>query len=444
LKNISPPISFILDSSNSARTITVAQQQDDAMAALAKKSPADRLDVDGWRSVLQFLSGNEIATVTGISKSLQSACGKGGVWTNIVCTVTLPSSSYADVQKWRLPGKEIVIKGEGLADSADSASFQEAIHAILSNANSSNLQNLALLQIPATLPVIRTLVKALQGRALARLTRPLKRLVWEIKWIDSKRSWDCGRMLMEGLITVQMEEIEFRWLQVSVYDTEMHYHYRDAVLDLLSYNDAILKFTLPGCLWADTHSDGMMNKALANNTTVQSLTFKAPHFIRFWEYIERDDGKIGSFARMLVHPSLRHLSIADRVAPEDPSLVQNSNQSYFTSLYFANPEDFPKSTLETLHIELGRESSGGLLAVLHCVADMPQLQRLTVSWPTGHQSAPQEISMKLLREFLQANPLQIYRERPKYSYGYDLLFAPVPWSTLSTLFVVADQESTQQ
>jgi hypothetical protein len=403
-------------------------------AFFKKKSPAERLHGDGWWSILQFLDGNDIARVLGVSVALHALYGAAGIWTNAINTITLPQThlSDAEVEKWRLQAKTIELDSRHLDEKSDNSSFHSAIKAIA--ANCPKLQSLVLLQVPITLANIGSLSDALQARAQSGI--PLKKLVLELNWLGDKASWSCARALADRLVELLPEEVEFRWVRLSASSMEMHYHYRDAVFDLINYNVSALKFTLPGSLWAEPYGDGEMYKALAENKTMQSLTFSVPYVVMVseWEHIDRPGGLIGCFSRILVHPSLRHLNIADRVAPASGG---SFNRSYCTALFFSDPEDFPKSSLETLHLELGSENVGGLLAVLNDVVKMPQLKRFTISWPAGGHPAPQQIPIQHLQQFLRdgSRVPQHYNKRSSWSSSSLEFYNPLSWATLSTLFV---------
>jgi hypothetical protein len=99
-----------------------------------KKSPAERLDMDGWRSVLRFLNGNEIAIVSSVSRELRNTSGKPGVWASAISTVNLPDdSSFEDVDNWLLPGKNVVFTGCKLTHPIvrDNFAFRETIEIVL-------------------------------------------------------------------------------------------------------------------------------------------------------------------------------------------------------------------------------------------------------------------------------------------------------------------------
>jgi hypothetical protein len=411
------------------------------MAASTNKiSPAAQLHEDGWLGVFQFLDGNEIARIRGVSMTLSTMCKAPDIWANAISIVTLPqdAASFEGSLKWRLFGKDIVLKCSKLSKHPDNNVFQAVIQFILLDDKSCpKLENLILLQLSATLCHIKALVDALQSLRKKRENtgNQLKKLVLELTWIDDKHSRDCGRELSE-LIADLPEEVEFRWVRSFVSETEMHHHYQAAVLDLISYSQNALKFTLPGCFWANHDSNNKMFQALGLNTTVQSLTFRAPIIVDLQDIVDRPGGRVACLTRMLVHPTLRHLDIADRVISPDMLRGREMGCNY-TALYYANPEDFSKSTLETLHIELGQEASRGLLPVLHCVADMPNLQKFTISWPAGKHPVPQQISMERLRKFLTTSELsEVYKKRCKViCFGRNDSAETVQWSTLSTIFI---------
>jgi hypothetical protein len=256
----------------------------------------------------------------------------------------------------------------------------------------------------------------------------LQKLLLELSW--RVYNWEMVRAFVDGLEDILPEEVEFGWLRKDGYETRIHSHYRIAIMELLSHNKSALKITLPGCLWADNYSDHEIYKALDLNTTVRSLTFNAPHKVNIWSYSHQS--VIDCFAKMFVHPSLRHLSISDYL--NQSAIV--SEDSKYTSLYFADPECFSKSTLETLHIELGQEAPLGLLHVLFSVADMPKLEKFTMSWPTGGYPV-QQICMERLHKFLEAKgQSEIYKTRSKLILcGDDESYGTVPWNMLTTLFV---------
>jgi hypothetical protein len=415
-----------------------------AMAAPPRQSPAERLDVDGWRGVLWFLNGNEIAMIRCVSKALWSASGKAGVWASAISTVKLPETlAYEEIHKWHLPGKHMVLKGPELHESDDGNNivFNTVFNAVIRTAIFDdticpNLQSLTLLQFPATVDVISSLFQTLRSRIEEKSKSQLKRLVLELRWFGGEESWSCMVELTKGLTNSLPEEVEFRWTRVSAFDREMHPNYRGVILDLLDRDKSTTKFTLPGCILVYNYSDRHLCLDLGKNTTVQSLTFTAPPTSGFFEYNNQSNYRIDCLAKMLVHPSLRHLSIADLVIPPASQSIYIYSRACFTVLFFADPGSFSKSTLETLHIELGDGNPKGLLAVLHCVADMPNLKKFSVSWPSGLWSTPKQISMELLREFLKSSPLQEkYKERYEYIYDQHEQYNPVSWTTLSTLFM---------
>jgi hypothetical protein len=403
------------------------------MASQLKQSPAERLHADGWWSVLKLLNGNDIARVLGVSRALRAIGGKPGVWTGAEMLVKTPSSEE-DIRKWRLPGRQLVLKSS--EDISKNSGFSTMIHDIILNDTIfPNLQSLTLLQLPGKVNMIGDLTSALRlrKRAGAQPNHQLTRLVLELKWFATPDSWHCRRALMDGLLTTLPEEVEFGWVQRNQ-GAKMHYHHRDVIMYLLGHNESALKFTLPGYIWVDY--DDEMYSALGQNKTIRSLTFKVPHLDSVWNLINKIGGLIACFSKMLVHPSLRHLSIADRVIP-DYKMNWCTKCNCFTALYFADPESFSKSTLETLHLELGREAPYGLLSVLHCVADMPQLHKFTLNWPDGGHSIPQRVSMERLQEYLKTSELDgSYKERPKTAFFESQKPAEVvSWSTLETLFI---------
>jgi hypothetical protein len=331
----------------------------------------------------------------------------------------------------------VVLKICDFVADLDSAALQTSIRAIISNGIiCPNLQSLTLLQFPGTLHSIRALAAALRERITAAPRYQLKRLVLEVKWIDNVNGWDCRNALL-GLLPSLPEEVEFGWIQGNPNVKRIHHHYRAAILDLFSYNTNTLKFTLPGCFWAYSRGDLEMSAILETNSTVQSLTFRAPLAVGVWTFCDHPDGRIQNLAKMLIHPSLRHLSIADEVVSDDP-LNQDIGRWSHTALYFAASRCFSESTLETLHIELGRETPRGLLAVLHGVADMPKLKKFSLSWPNGGHPVPQQVSMERLREYLKTSALrETYKTRPIdvfFKYEYQKPTEVVLWSTLTTLF----------
>jgi hypothetical protein len=401
-----------------------------------KTSPAEVLNEDGWWSVFQFLTGNDIAKVLGVSRDHRIMGTAAGVWTNSVSTITLPKSELPthEVEKWRLLGEQMALDSRKLPDDDDSIIFRDAIESIVFNtAISPNLQSLHLLQVPATYSNLWDIVLAV--RKSANSDRQLKRLVLELRWFDNLSSWDRRNALL-GLLPSLPEEVEFGWIQGKPNVKEIPAHYRDAILKLFSYNRKTLKFTLPGSMWADCGSEHLAATALEENRTVRSLIFKAPLVVSARHFVDHPDGRISCLAKMLVHPSLRHLSIADQIVSDDP-LNQDTRCWNYTALYFAASRCFAESTLETLHIELGRETPRGLLAVLHGVADMPQLKRFSLSWPNGGHPTPQQVSMERLREYLKISALrETYKTRPKGAFfGYQKPTEVVLWSTLETLFM---------
>jgi hypothetical protein len=409
------------------------------MTALAKKkSPAERLHADGWRTVFQFLDGNDIAKVLGVSWNLRAMGGKDGIWSSAVSTV-MPmqtASPIEEIRKWRILGNGVTLKGFELAELDMCSEISSAIPAIiLSVIVSPNMQQLSLLQLPATQQIIEPLIKALRGRANSG--RPLKSLVLELKWPRKGHNWDCGEALMEGLPSFP-EEVELNWLPITRGTPYAHLKYRDAVLGILSNSKSILNFTLPGCLWADYHNDLKMYEALSMNTTLQSLVLTTP--VMPYAHMERTGGEIKCFARMLMHPSLRHLSIADYMPLLQPhEEIETCN---YSALYFTDRESFLKSSIKTLHLEMKCDAPYGLLSVLHSVADMPQLERFTINWPNGGHLVPKQISMERLRKFLETSPIsKTYKQRHiisfygRYCYEQPLLNETLLWSTLVTLFV---------
>jgi hypothetical protein len=409
------------------------------MTALAKKpSPAELLNEDGWWTIFQFLNGNEMARVLGVSHTLYSIGCAADIWANPVSTITLPLASHHDdeVGKLRLFGEKIELDSRKLDERSDNIVFREAIKTIIFNSSvCPNLQSLTILQLPAFYHNILDLTRFVRKRESSG--KPLKKLVLELWWLYKIRnSWGCGKELVQGLVTALPEEVEFDWVRSDPYETEMHPHYRDAIVNLISYNKSALKFTLPGCLWADNASVIPMVRALKANKTVQSLSFKEPYYVGVWYSADDSNSWVSSLTKMLTHPSLRNLSITDIVI-SDYKLNWCTKCSLFTALYFADPESFSKSTLETLHLELGREAPYGLLSVLHCVADMPQLHKFTLNWPDGGHSIPQQVSMERLREYLKTSEMiETYKERPKnVFYESQKAGEVVRWSTLETLFI---------
>jgi hypothetical protein len=403
------------------------------MAATSKeKCPVGSLNEDGWWSVFQFLTGNDIATVLGVSRLFSAMSAAAGIWTNAVSTITIPTTPPPDgeIGKWRLRGEQIAINSYKLSANAI---LRSAIEDIAFNTTiCPNMQSLSMLHLPSTVPAIEALTSSLKKRAQSG--QQLKKLVLELRWFDNANHWDRRNALLQGLMTFP-EEVEFGWIQGEAYEKRIHHHYRAAILDLFSYNTNTLKFTLPGCIWADCGNDLEMSEALEVNSTVQSLTFRAPFMVSVSHFIDHPDGRINNLAKMLVHPSLRHLSISDQVVSGD--FLNHDADCNFTALYFAASRCFSESTLETLHIELGRETPRGLLAVLHGVADMPQLKRFSLSWPNGGHPVPQQVSMERLREYLKTSALlETYNERPKSTFlGREKPADIVNWSTLSTIFI---------
>jgi hypothetical protein len=404
-----------------------------------QQSPAERLYEDGWRGVLQFLTGNEIAKVSGVSKTLRSISYKAGVWATAISTIKLPQAPiFDDVHKWRLSGKDVVLKVGEFSESNENVSIPLAISTIIfSNNICSNLQILTL-QLPASLHVIRAFCLALQGRL--QTGYQLKKLVLDLHWIyDDDGDVDIySRELIMGLKSILPEEVEIRCTA----NTDLHGNYRYTMAKVLRYNKSTFKVTLPGSLWAESQINSIIGTALLRNT-IRSLTFTAPQIIEDWEYAMQPYKSIDCFAKMLINPSLRHLSVADFLPPE--LLCRRNGFCNYSALYFADPEIFSKSTLETLHLELANEAPYGLLEVLYAVAEMPQLQRFTMSWPVGGYSAPREVSMERLREFLKPYGLSEVHKKRAVKNCWDVTGIPVlrwysvigtvHWNALNILFI---------
>jgi hypothetical protein len=402
-----------------------------------KKSPAERLYEDGWRGVLQFLTGNEIAKISSVSKALHVTCGKPGIWEIAISTICLTDdASFENVDNWLLPGKTIVFNGCKLTHPIvnDNIAFKSTIEIILHDEICPNLQNLSFLNLRINLKNIETLTATLLE--LADYEPQLQKLHLELRWCNGKYNQDCRRTLVNGLVDILPEEVEFSWLRKSALDTRIHYMYKDAITELFACNKSTIKFTLPGCIWADNDSNGAVRLALGQNTTVRSLTFRAPYMISIFQHSNKYE-HINCFAKILVHPSLRNLGIADCIVQSELSDDSRYEYCNYTSLYYANPEDFSKSTLETLHIELEHERPRGLLSVLHCVADIPNLQKFTISWPAGGHPNPQQISMERLNEFLTTSKLlETYKERDMITfYKYGKLEETIDWEMLMSLFI---------
>jgi hypothetical protein len=398
-------------------------------AVSLKKSPAELLCADGWWSVFQFLDGNDIAKLLGVSRTLRIMGGKPGVWKHPISTITLPITCpfIPVVQKWRLEGDKIAIDCCKSDENTNPSTFQSVINIIFNNNICPNLQRLALLQLPATTHNICYLVEAMLQRA--ELGYPLKRLSLELIWFYFL---DCKDVLVSGLRAALPEELELIWRPNLAIEKDLNYDYRSAIMDLFRDNESTLKFILPGCIWADYINNGKMCDALDQNETIQSLIFEAPYIIHVWDFTDKAS-LFPCITKMLVHPSLRYLSIADQNISDNVLMQTNLRICSYTALYFADSECFSTSSIETLHLELGYESPRGLLAVLHSVADMPKLKKFTLSCPTGGQSTPQLVSMERLKEFLKTSKL-LGSYKKRIFFGYQDPEEIVLWSTLATLF----------
>jgi hypothetical protein len=403
-----------------------------APAAVIRLSPAERLALDCWICIAQFLDVNDIAKVPRASRALHVTYSVPGIWTDTVSTVTL-HRNIGQAREWRILGEQIELNSGELIEDPDSAILQEAIEAMLGDdAVCPNLQSISL-HLPYTFPVIGAIVRSMRARSSAPSIQPLKKLVLELRQLADIRK-DPSAQLMELAILLP-EEVEISLIEIPLCVSNQPEKYWAAIAYILFYNRTTIRFTLTGHLWSNIDSESRLYTALCMNTTIQQLTLKAPDGVSILHYRNDNTGHIGALTRMLVHPSLRHLSIADQVVRPR---MYNANilPGDCTAIYFADSECFHKSTIETLHIELGRDAPHGLLRVLHGVAEMPQLQEFSMSWPAGGQPTPRRVCMERLRGFLQSSDfLETYRERP--SSAFNVRRNPnesVPWSTIATLF----------
>jgi hypothetical protein len=396
---------------------------------------AGSLNEDCWRCIIQCLDGIDIVKVLGVSRTLHAICSATDIWANSSNTITLPQTPITinEIQQWRLLSGQITLNSCKVAENSDSTILQAVIEAMLSNNTvCPNLKSISLQHLPYTLPVIEALSSSLQQRAQSG--HQLKKLALELRQIADRSSADPSKQLVE-LLTLLPEEVDINLVEIPLDISYQPVRCRAAIATLLCFNRSTIRFTLPGNLWANLDSEPGMSQALGANRIIQQLTLKAPNGVGIRGFGENDGDHISSLTKLLVHPSLRHLSIADEVVPHH---WWNANVCVgnCTALYFADPECFPNSNLETLHIELGRDAPRGLLQVLHHVTEMPQLQEFTLSWPEGDHSAPRQVSMDRLREFLATSPIaETYKERPR------IVFSErrnpnesVPWSTIAALF----------